>query len=408
MTVWSACRTVRLEQNYRSTAHILNAANAVIRNNSVRKDKTLWTDGGDGSPIDLVVAEDDEDEASTVVERIQAEIYKKDLSFRDFAILYRTNAQSRSFEEQLRFQSIPYVLVGGFRFFDRKEVKDSISYLRVMDNPSDEQALYRIINFPRRGIGEGTVGKINTWSLEHKTSLFEALGRVQEIPGISDAARLKILELHRLLTEWSERFRGSRALSRNVKELFEELKLEDELFRTADDPQAGRRKVENLEQVVNSVAAYEARHRGGLSDFLEKISLMDEERHDGKKKKGEETDAVTLMSLHASKGLEFPHVFLVGMEEEILPHGRTLQGDGSLEEERRLCYVGITRAREQLVLTRCSARRKYGRMEERTPSRFLQEIPEGVMRAGQAEPATEEEQAQMAKNFFSKVSGLFD
>ncbi len=181
---YQGCRVIKLEQNYRSAGNILEAANSVIRNNGRRKEKSLWTATGPGRPLELVVAHDEEEEATSVVERIQIERFKNNLEYRDFAILYRTNAQSRAFEEQLRFESIPYILIGGMQFYERKEVKDVLSYLKVLENPQDEQALLRVVNFPRRGIGDGTVVKINQWSLEHECPLLEAMGRVGEIEGL--------------------------------------------------------------------------------------------------------------------------------------------------------------------------------------------------------------------------------
>ncbi|RNC71325.1 MAG: ATP-dependent DNA helicase Rep [Desulfuromonadales bacterium] len=404
---YPGCRVVKLEQNYRSSGTILEAANNVIRNNAKRKEKRLWTDAGDGRPIDLVVAQDDEEEATLVVERIQMERYQHELSYGDFAILYRTNSQSRAFEEQLRFEGIPYVLVGGMQFYERKEVKDALSYLKVIDNPHDEQALLRIVNFPRRGIGDGTVLKINQWSLEHGMPLLDALGRAGEVEGVTEAVREKVLAFHRLIVEASQDFRHSGNLAGRVKELFERLGMEQELYRTIDDPATARRKVENVEQIINSMASFEERIPGAtLSGFLEKVSLMDEDRFSGKDKKEHGQDAVTLMSLHSSKGLEFPFVFLVGFEEEILPHKKSVEEGMSIDEERRLCYVGITRARRHLTITRCVNRKKYGKLQERQPSRFLEEIPADLLQLHEGavkKAATEEEAEVMAQDFFARM-----
>ncbi|GFO68952.1 DNA helicase [Geomonas limicola] len=407
---FKGCRTIKLEQNYRSTGNILDAANSVISNNKVRKAKKLWTATGTGPLIDLCIVQDDEEEATSVVERIQLERFKKDTPYSDFAILYRTNAQSRAFEEQLRFEDIPYVLVGGTQFFERKEVKDTISYLRVIANPLDEVALLRIINFPKRGIGDHTVIRINQWSLEHEVPLFEALGRVGEIEGVTEPIRDKVLGFHDLLVDASERFRGEGNIAEKGKCLFDSLGIESEIYRTIDDQKAARRKVENVEQVINSMAAYEDRVPGAtLNGFMEKVSLMDEDRFSGKDKKDHGKDAVTLMSLHSSKGLEFPFVFLVGMEDEILPHKRSIYEDDSIDEERRLCYVGITRARQQLVMTRTLFRKKYGKLQERIPSRFLEEIPPGVLnviQSGVVQETSEEEAEKSAEGFFAKMRAM--
>jgi len=408
---FKGCRTIKLEQNYRSTGHILEAANNLIGHNVVRKAKKLWTASGNGPLIDLCIVQDDEEEATSVVERIQLERFKKDnMPYSDFAILYRTNAQSRAFEEQLRFEDIPYVLVGGTQFFERKEVKDTISYLRVIANPLDEVALLRIINFPKRGIGDGTVIRINQWSLESEIPLFEALGRVAEIDGVAEVTRDKVIGFHDLLVDASRRFAGDGNLAEKGKELFDRLGIEAEIFRTIDDAKVARRKVENVEQVINSMAAYEERvPQATLGGFMEKVSLMDEDRFSGKDKKDHGKDAITLMSLHSSKGLEFPFVFLVGMEDEILPHKRAIYEDDTVDEERRLCYVGITRARQQLVMTRTLFRKKYGKLQERIPSRFLEEIPEtvlNVMQSGVVKEATPEEEEKSAEGFFAKMRAM--
>ncbi|MBJ6800725.1 ATP-dependent helicase [Geomonas propionica] len=404
------CRTIKLEQNYRSTGNILDAANSVIGNNKVRKAKRLWTASGQGPLIDLCIVQDDEEEATSVVERIQLERFKKDTPYSDFAILYRTNAQSRAFEEQLRFEDIPYVLVGGTQFFERKEVKDSLSYLKVIANPLDEVALLRIVNFPRRGIGDSTVIRINQWSLEKEIPLFEAFSRVGEIEGISEAIRDKVLGFHHTLLDAATDFRAEGGLAEKGKALFEKLKIEEEIFRTIDDQKAARRKVENVEQIINSMAAYEERvPQATLGGFIEKVSLMDEDRFSGKDKKDHGKDAVTLMSLHSSKGLEFPFVFLVGMEDEILPHKRAIYEDDTIDEERRLCYVGITRARQQLVMTRTLYRKKYGKLEERVPSRFLEEIPGTVLnvqQSGVVKEVTPEEAEKSAEDFFAKMKAM--
>ncbi|BDV42273.1 DNA helicase [Geotalea uraniireducens] len=409
---YPGCRVVKLEQNYRSTGMILEAANQVIRNNRTRKEKRLWTDAGDGRPIDLVVALDDEEEATAVVERLEMERYRHNLSYGDFAILYRTNSQSRAFEEQLRFESIPYVLIGGMQFYERKEVKDALCYLKVIDNPLDEQALLRVVNFPRRGIGDGTMVKLNQWSLANDCPLLEAFGRVAEIDGITEPTREKVLAFHRLISGAAAEFRQRGELAGRVKALFDRLGIEDELYRTIEEPAIARRKVENVEQIINSMASFEERIPGAtLSGFLEKVSLMDEDRFSGKDKKEHGRDAVTLMSLHASKGLEFPYVFLVGLEEELLPHRKSLDEGVSLDEERRLCYVGITRARQHLTISRCVHRKKYGKLQEREPSRFLAEIPERLLQLhdGTAKKTVSaEEQEKLAGDFFARMRAMLE
>jgi len=409
---YSGCRLIKLEQNYRSTGNILQAANSVIRNNKKRKGKTLWTDCGAGKLIDLIVAQDDEEEATSVVERIQLERFKNNLAYGDFAILYRANAQSRAFEEQLRYEDIPYVLIGGMEFYERKEVKDCVSYLKTISNPRDEVSLLRVVNFPRRGIGDGTVIKINQWSVVQGCQLFDAFGRVSEIPGISTTTREMVLGFHTQLVEARQHLLKKGRLAEKIAELFKLLGIEEELYRTIDDPAAARRRVENVEQIINAAAGYEARTADPtLAGFLEKVSLLDDEYYPGKGKKALGSDAVVLMSLHSSKGLEFPHVFLVGMEEGNLPHSKSISEEFSIDEERRLCYVGITRARRHLTITRCLYRKKYGKLQDRHPSRFLEELPDQLLnhqKAAMATAATEDEAEKMASDFFTRMQSMLE
>jgi len=400
---YANCRVIKLEQNYRSTSSILEAANSVIRNNPVRTDKALWTAVGKGRQIDLIVADSEEDEANRVVESMLLEQFKEKLSWSDLAILYRSNAQSRAFEEKLRLERIPYVVIGGQQFYERKEVKDAIAYLKVIDNPSDEASLLRIINFPRRGIGDGTLLRLNQWSMEQNVPLFEALARVREIQEISESSKKAVAAFHVMMKGVIDGF-GRTRMGEQVNVLFNRLRIEDELFRTLNDAAQARKRIENIEQVVNSLAIYEEHNpRGTLSAFLERISLMDEDKpsEDGKE---HGQNAVTLMSLHSSKGLEFSHVYLVGMEEDLLPHKRSIEEDPTVAEERRLCYVGITRARRHLTISRCQTRRKYGNIEQRTPSRFLDEIPVHLLNAADGnEGDGKKDSVNLADDFFARM-----
>jgi superfamily I DNA/RNA helicase len=401
----SGCVTIKLEQNYRSTGAILDAANSVIKNNTVRTDKALWTADGKGREIDLIVAESEENEAAQVVEQMMLEQYRDKLRWSDLAVLYRSNAQSRAFEEKLRLERIPYVVIGGQQFYERKEVKDAIAYLKVIDNPSDEASLLRIINFPRRGIGDTTLIKLNQWSMNHDVPLFAALGRVAEIEEISPSCRKTVLGFHAMMKEVMAGF-SNHDMGKQVNGLFNRLRIEDELYRTLNDAPQARKRIENIEQVVNSLAAYEEQTpRATLSAFLERITLMDEDKpaEDGKE---HGTNAVTLMSLHSSKGLEFSHVWLVGMEENLLPHKRSIEEDPMVAEERRLCYVGITRARKYLTISRCLTRRKFGSVEGQKPSRFLAEIPEHLLNAAAGESGGEPaEPVDLAADFFARMLG---
>ncbi len=404
-------RMIKLEQNYRSSGQILAAANAVIQHNRKRRDKALWTVAGEGSPVAYLLAEDDEDEARLVMERIHAERFRRQLNYGDFAVLYRTNSQSRAFEEQLRYENIPYVLIGGQQFFDRKEVKDVIAYLRVLVNPLDEVNLLRILNYPKRGIGETSVDKIIRYSAERSMALWSVLKEVSQVPELNERTSEAVNGFVGLLERYRKRFQQPLYLVETLRELLAELKLAEEIYRQEKDPLVARRRIENQDQVSNAMSAYLDREpQPSLAGFLEKVSLLDDERpgrNDKEKKLA--ADAVTLMSLHSSKGLEFPVVFLVGMEEGYLPHKKTIDETFDVDEERRLCYVGMTRAEKQLMLLGARRRRKYGKLEQREPSRFLSEIPETLLlrnKSGGPEQATAEQQEQSANQFFSGISQL--
>jgi len=400
---------VRLEQNYRSTGTILAAANGVIKNNRERRVKALWTAGAEGEKILFQSCANEEEEARSVVEMIRNERFRHQLRFADFAILYRSNMQSRVFEEELRYADMPYVLIGGQQFFDRKEVKDALAYLRVIVNPRDEVNLLRILNYPKRGIGEVTADRLIRASEERKSSLWEVLCAP---PELDDAGRTSqaLQRFTGLLHRYRQRFRGGDGLVVTAKALFSELGLEDEIIRGCDDVNQARRRIENLEEVVNALAAYvEREEQPTLAHFLEKVSLLDEEEPGGNdKEKKLARDAVTMMSLHASKGLEFPVVFLVGFEEELLPHVKSVSESLDVAEERRLCYVGITRAQRKLVLTRCEERKKYGQLQERLPSRFLEEIPADLLERSDNVELDEQQQEEQAADFFSKIHSMFE
>ena len=410
---FSGAEVIRLEQNYRSTGNILAAANAVIRNNKKRKDKALWTSGEPGRRIEYLRCEDEEDEARLVMERIHAERFKHNHAYRDFAILYRTNVQSRAFEEQLRYENIPYVLIGGQQFFDRKEVKDAIAYLRVLVNPRDEVNLLRILNYPKRGIGETSADRLIRHSAELNRPLWEVLANPSGVAEFGEKTTEAVTGFVTLLDRYRKSFARSRDLAHTARELFAEIKLEDEIYRGTDDPVKARRRADNVEEVVNAMASYvEREEKPSLAGFLDKVSLLDRDQpnRDGKEKKLQQ-DAVVLMSLHSSKGLEFPVVFMVGMEEEYLPHKKSIEEGFDVEEERRLCYVGITRARNHLLLLNAAARKKYGKPQPRVPSRFLEEIPAELLdrKTGDTPPITgEPEQEKMATNFFANMKAMLE
>ncbi len=375
-------RVIKLEQNYRSSGRILAAANAVIRQNKQRKEKALWTDGTEGEKVGIVRCLDAEDEARAVIERIRHNLQARRMAYRDHAILLRTNAQTLVFEQELRFADIPYVLIGGQQFFDRKEVKDAIAYLRFLVNPYDEVNLLRILNYPKRGIGRTTADTLIRASLASGEPLWKVLPRARMLDGVNAKAAEAIDGFNALIDTFKRRFRAGGDLARTTRELFTAIGLEDELRRDPDAKEKIERRIENVEEVVNAIATYMARDaRPTLTGFLEKVALLDRDEpgSDSKEKKLAQ-DAVVVMSLHGSKGLEFPQVFLPGFEEGFLPHKKSVSENFDVDEERRLCYVGITRAREKLTILHADARMKYGKAEPRQVSRFLAEIPEEVRR----------------------------
>jgi DNA helicase-2/ATP-dependent DNA helicase PcrA len=375
---FAGAHVIKMEQNYRSTANILNAANKVIEHNQKRKEKALWTAGAEGEKIGVVKCIDAEDETRVVIERINHNVRTKKMTYKSHAILMRTNAQTMVFEQELRFAEVPYVLIGGQQFFDRKEVKDAIAYLRFMVNPYDEVNLLRILNYPRRGIGRTTADLLIRTSVTSKDSLWQVIRRARMIDGINAKAADALEKFVSLIEEHKRWFRRGGQLASTAKDLFAAIGLEEELRRDPDSREKIERRIENVQEVVNALASYEERDgKPTLSGFLEKIALLDRDEPgtDSKEKKLAK-DAVVLMSLHSSKGLEFPHVFLPGFEEGFLPHKKTVSEGVDVDEERRLCYVGITRAREKLTLLHADARKKYGKDEPRELSRFLAEIPE--------------------------------
>lgn len=367
-------KLVKLEQNYRSTQVILDAANAVIDNNSGRKPKNLWTANGNGSEIVYYQANDERDEARYVIENMQKLQLNEGAKLGDMAVLYRTNAQSRVFEEMLIKSGIAYTMVGGTKFYERKEIKDALAYLRLLYNPHDSLSLLRIINVPRRGIGDATMARLQEYANASGQSLFEVVTNAADVPGLARRFANKLDELSGLLFELM-----GEAADVPVKQLLDDVLLKTgylEELQNSKDPQDESR-VENLKEMLSVTEEFAVKcERNGeeptLENFLADVALV-ADIDDAEL--GEE--AVTLMTLHSAKGLEFPNVFLVGMEEGIFPHSRTLMDENEIEEERRLCYVGITRAEKHLFLS--NARTRTGRTQYYTPSRFLQEVPRNLV-----------------------------
>jgi DNA helicase-2/ATP-dependent DNA helicase PcrA len=375
-------RVIRLEQNYRSTGNILAAANAVISHNRRRKEKQLWTAGDAGDKLSLVTCLEAEDEARAVVERIHNNLRQHRLTYRDHAILLRTNAQTLVFEQELRLAQIPYVLIGGQQFFDRKEVRDAVAYLRFLVNPYDEVNLLRILNYPRRGIGRTTADLLIRNSVASQRPLWQVLREARNIEGVAPKTAEAIDSFVALVDAYRGRFRAGSDLAVTTRGLFDMIGIADELRRAPESHEQSERRVENVEELVDAVARYAGREaKPTLTGFLETVALLDRDEpgNDSKEKKLAQ-DAVMLMSLHSSKGLEFPQVFLPGCEEGLLPHKKSVSESFDVDEERRLFYVGITRARTRLTLLHARERKKYGKMETRERSRFIDEIPAELCR----------------------------
>ena len=369
-------RVLRLEQNYRSTQNILDAAWGVVQNNKARKPKKLWTEQEDGELITCYEAMDESDEAGYVGTKIE-DWNAEGVDYKDFAIFYRTNAQSRIFEEAFRAADIPYQIVGGVGFYDRMEVKDLLAYLRVMCNPNDSMSLRRIINISgslnnhAKGIGATTVERLNDFAMGEGIPLFEAIQRVDEVDTINRGIQAKVRRFAEVFDDFDATTLPADALDYVLKVTGYLKNLEGQNTIEAQN------RVENIEELINAVIEYEHNEpEPSLSDYLENIALI----ADIDTMETDNTDMVTLMTLHSAKGLEFPIVFIVGMEEGYLPHQRSISTESELEEERRLCYVGITRAMEQLYLSHANSRRTYRETEYRTLSRFISEIPEHVIK----------------------------
>src|SRR5215472_1830644 len=365
-------RVILLEQNYRSTQNILAAANAVVSRNPGRMPKNLWSDAGDGPPITGYVADSEHDEAAFVAEEVDKLSDTGDATPGDVAVFYRTNAQSRVFEEVFIRSGLPYKVVGGVRFYERREVRDLLAYLRLIANPEDEVSLRRILNTPRRGIGDRALEYVASKAAQDRISFSEALSRPSGVPGLPTRSIKAIEGFNEIIDE----FRAAAAEGAQVGDLAEAILDRTgyvaELEASTDLQDAGR--VENLNELVSVAREFDSRNiDGGLAAFLEQVSLVADA--DEIPEGADHGGMVTLMTLHTAKGLEFPVVFLTGMEENVFPHERSVNDDRELEEERRLAYVGITRARQRLYLTRAVARAWWGRPSYHKQSRFLSEIP---------------------------------
>ena len=359
-------KVIKLEQNYRSTKMILDSANEVIRNNTGRKDKTLWTENEVGERPVFREFPSSFEEAEWIVR----DIVKKGGPWKDYAILYRTNAQSRIFEEKCIAYNLPYRLVGGVNFYQRKEIKDVLCYLKTIANGRDDLAVQRIINVPKRGIGAMSVARVNMFAMENDMSFYEALERVQAVPGIGKAA-LKIGVFTDQISEFRKMLKEETPIKDVIEAILDKTGYRDELKEEGEVEAESR--MENIEELINKAVSYwESAEEPSLSAFLEEVALVaDIDSMD------ESEDRIILMTLHSAKGLEFPYVYLAGMEDGLFPSMMSLmEGPEALEEERRLCYVGITRAEKRLTLTAAKSRMIKGQVQPERTSRFIDEIPD--------------------------------
>ncbi len=364
-------KVIKLEQNYRSTKRILEAANEVISNNAGRKDKSLWTDNTEGEPVRFTQFEHDYEEADSIADEIARTVSSGEAAYQDFAILYRTNAQSRIFEEKLILKNIPYKIIGSINFYARKEVKDLLSYLKTIDNGQDNLAVKRIINIPRRGIGLATVDKIDEYALRNGISFYEALKQAEYIPSLGRAAA-KISSFVSLIEVLKS---NSASPDYSLTDLLDEVLEATDYISNLEDLENAEDRIEIIGELKSKIKSYEenAVEPPTLSGFLEEVALVSDIDN-----LTQDSDVVVLMTLHSAKGLEFPYVYLCGMEEGIFPSYMSIHADDpetEIEEERRLCYVGITRAMNRLGLSAAAQRMLRGETQFNRPSRFINEIP---------------------------------
>ena len=369
-TNYNNAKIIKLEENYRSTTTILDAANELIKNNKSSKDKKLWTQNGKGDLIKVLACDNARDEVSRIIEIIK-ENHQNGIAYRDMTILYRTNAQSRVFEEGFLRYSIPHKVFGGISFYSRAEIKDIIAYLSIIVNPQDELNLQRIINVPKRKVGEKGVEKIIAYARENNLNLLEALSHIKEISGLTAVGKEKLLEMYDIIKELKD-LSYTETASYIVQTLIDKIKYIDYIKENYDDAEA---RIENIDEFKNSILELEnVVGELRLNEYLENVSLIS-----ATDDLEEKSDYVKLMTIHNSKGLEFPIVFLVGFENEIFPGSRAMFEEKEMEEERRLCYVALTRAEKKLYLSHATIRFVYGQDRLSTPSVFLKEIPEKLL-----------------------------
>ncbi len=394
---------VRLETNYRSTQEILDAANRVIQNNPTRHEKSLRAHAGTGELVQLAIHQDETAEAEYVVRELRMRVDDGRNRLSDFAILFRTAIQPRAFETELRARGVPYVLVGGMSFFDRKEIRDVLAYLKVIHNPKDEVSLLRIVNCPPRGVGKTTLDRVLQFATEKGITVPEAFQRANEIEKVNRTAVESVQRLQERLALLGKEKPKDRLVP-FIEEVLDTFAYRDEVNRCYPNPQDQEKRWQAVQEILTLAERHVARRKKpGLATFLNELTLTSND--DRSKDEAGKRNAVTLMTLHAAKGLEFPRVFLVGLEEGILPHAKSVAQD-SIEEERRLMYVGITRARQGLTVSHTLERQKYGTRVKVHPSRFLYELkgstpPEGWVAAGQ-EPEPESQKKRSKRKASKK------
>ena len=393
-------KIIKLEQNYRSTTTILAAANAVIKNNARRRGKQLWSQKGQGTKIILHTFADDETEARTVVEQIEYARLAHRTPWVEQAILFRTNIQSRALETALRQASVRYHLIGGQSYFDRREIKDFLAYLKVFINPHDDVSLLRIANVPARGLSDVTMGRLLAASQERQCSVFTAMRHTDVQSSFQTKTHESILAFLELIETTRANLSGTTSLQRWAEKLLDETGYLNELRRSEKNVETAENRIRNLKDMVATLdnsAGATSENPERLQNFLEDI-MLDSDREEEKENQG---DAVTLITMHSCKGLEFPHVYIVGLEDGLLPHSRS-KVEGTLDEERRLFYVAITRAMTTLTISHCGGRKKYGQMMPCHPSPFLKELPEELVERADEKSKTPVS-VDAGKNFFAAM-----
>jgi ATP-dependent DNA helicase Rep len=368
-------KVVKLEQNYRSVSRILRAANALISHNPHIFEKKLWSDMGEGDPIRVIGCRNEDHEAEKVVTELLFHKMKRPTEYKDYAILYRGNHQSRPIERILREMDVPYFITGGQSFFARSEIKDIMAYLRLVANQDDDNAFLRVINTPRRGIGPKTLQILGNYAGEREISLFSACFEMGLTTQLSTAVKTKVIEFSHWLVDIADRVARTGDLVDTLRDMIEEINYRGWLEEVTGDPMQAERRMENITELLAWVERLLKREEGDMKeigDIAARLTLMDIMERQAEEN---QDDAVSLMTLHAAKGLEFPHVFIMGMEEEILPHKTSIEEE-NVEEERRLAYVGVTRAQRSLTFMMAKSRKRYGEKVSCEPSRFLMEMPE--------------------------------